>query len=73
MDNASIILSVLFKPCPLGGTRMLIFRLLLICIMRFGHGCVAVRWLLPSVLFSRLCFVPGELSGEVEEEGPYTS
>lgn len=73
MDNASIILFVLCKPCPPGGTRMLVFRLLLTCIMRFGHGCVGVRWLLPSLLFSCLCSVPGELSGEAEEEGPCTS
>lgn len=73
MDNASIILFVLFKPCPSGGTRMRIFRLLLTCIMRFGHGCVGVRWLLPSLLFSYLCFVPGEFSREVKEEGPCTS
>lgn len=62
MNNASTIVFVLFKPCPPGGTRMLVFRLLLTCIMRFGHGCVGVRWLLPSLLFSCLCFVPGELS-----------
>lgn len=40
MDNTSIILFVLFKPCPPGGNRMLVFRLLLTCLMRFGHGCV---------------------------------
>lgn len=70
MDNASIILFVLFKPCPPSGNRMLVFRLLMTCIMRFGHGCVGVRWLLPSLLFACLCFTPGTLSRRWQRRVP---